>query len=218
MTGGVDLPDPRMAVIAFCGAAGSGKDEAASVLIQRFGFVKRSFAEALRGEVRQAFVNPTLAAILYKQMPECVRLAYRTCLDGHDTDPWRKPTSPAMRELLQKWGTEFRRAQDDDYWVRLERIALPDVGNFVYTDVRFPNEYQMIRSVGGLVFKIERDGFKGNGHISESYWPTFDCDAVIGNNGTVEGFRQSVQRAISDIQCQNSPVDIFLPAQQHCQA
>ncbi len=32
-------------IIGFCGAAGSGKDEAARVLIEEFGYTKRSFAK-----------------------------------------------------------------------------------------------------------------------------------------------------------------------------
>lgn len=184
-------------VIAFCGAAGCGKDEAAGVLTTRMGFTKRSFAEALRREVRLAFIDSTYCDSIWPTMPQSCRDAFAWCDSLGNLDPWAKPTTGAMRRLLQLWGTEFRRDSDPQYWIDRERESLPQDGNFVYTDVRFPNEYEMVRSLGGLVFRVERDGVKGNGHVSESYWPTFAHDGAIQNNGTVAEFHDAVRSAIT---------------------
>lgn len=63
-----------------------------------------------------------------------------------------------LRPMLQHYGTDYRRAQDPDYWVKrlmetLEREQ-PDMA-FV-TDVRFPNEVEAIHAAGGYVVKVVR--------------------------------------------------------------
>lgn len=179
-------------IIAFCGAAGAGKDEAASVLIERYGFVKRSFAEPLRAEVWRTMTDPDYCDLVWHEMPQVCRDALLDCMAMNDRDPWRKPLSADMRRLLQAWGTEFRRSQDPDYWTTLNEQSLPKSGLFVFTDVRFPNEAEMIKRVGGSLFRIERESIKTNGHISESYWPKFEYVAAIPNNGTREDFHAAV--------------------------
>jgi hypothetical protein len=178
-------------VIGLCGAAGAGKDEVARILGAQ-GFVKRSFAEALRLEVNLAMIDSAYRESLWPEMPPIVREWFETCYAIGDLDPWAKPTSIEMRGLLQTWGTEFRRSQDDDYWTKREMQLLPSSGMFVYTDARFPNECEMIRSLGGKMFRVERAGVRGNGHISESYWPHFECEAVIRNDGTLQELRENV--------------------------
>jgi hypothetical protein len=179
-------------IIGICGAAGSGKDAVAAVLIARRGFVKRSFAQALREEVRRAFTDKRYEFDLWDSMPPLLQTALLRCIANGDIDPFAKPTSPEMRVLLQHWGTEFRRAQDVNYWVKREAESLPPSGRFVYTDVRFPNEHRLIRRLGGIVWRVERSGVSGNGHISETYWPHFECDAVIRNDGTVDDLKRFV--------------------------
>ncbi len=194
-------------VVAFCGAAGAGKDEAAGVLVEHFGFEKRSFAEALRREVRLAFADGSYCDQAWHEMPPCVRDAFQECEFAGHLDPWAKPTSEPMRILLQLWGTEFRRTQDSEYWIKAAHATLPASGRFVFTDARFPNEYQMIRALDGSMFRIEREGVTGNGHVSESHWPTFAHDGVLANNGTVEDFRAAVERLMERRLCDDSLVD-----------
>lgn len=189
-------------VVAFCGAAGSGKDAAASVLIER-GYAKRSFAEDLRHEVRSALVIPEYRSSVWRLMPFALQRALFACLTLGELDPWAKPTSPRMRRVLQLWGTEFRRAQDPDYWVRAEAASLPTHGRFVYTDVRFPNEERFMRQLGAAVYRVERSGVEGNGHVSESYFRAFDVAGVIQNNGSLRDLRREVER-VTEGGCQES--------------
>ena len=70
---------------------------------------------------------------------------------------WNKPYTEGQRWILQQWGTEYRRAQDPDYWVHYgmdyiaERAEPGDL--WVVTDVRFANEAAAISS-----FAFERYG------------------------------------------------------------
>src|SRR6185437_11665955 len=61
---------------------------------------------------------------------------------AEDKLKWCELNRKALRPLLQLFGTEFRRAEDKDYWLgRLrERIANERPHVALITDMRFPNE------------------------------------------------------------------------------
>jgi len=72
--------------------------------------------------------------------------------------PYRPDSEGKCRELLQWWGTEFRRKQDEEYWVkklssRLD-IELPQIA--LISDVRFRNEAEWIKDREGYYIKVER--------------------------------------------------------------
>jgi hypothetical protein len=109
-----------------------------------------------------------------------------------------------IRTALQYWGTEVRRHQDVDYWVKkalapaVESLA---AGTSVYfTDVRFPNEVDGIRDFGGFVARLSitretqrlrllaRDGIEPDPamlyHHSEiTLTDEAEYDLVVDNNG-----------------------------------
>ena len=69
-----------------------------------------------------------------------------------------RPTTP--RWVLQVVGTEcFRDTIHPDIWISaLKRDMLSHKGDIVITDVRFPNEMQAIRDLGGKIVVVERGG------------------------------------------------------------
>jgi hypothetical protein len=78
----------------------------------------------------------------------------------------------------------------------MEEMFVKSVGrkpNFVISDVRFPNEFAMIRRNGGKIWHVQRgtlpDWFGKDDpsiHESERAWNNEQMDATIYNNGTVE--------------------------------
>lgn len=100
-------------------------------------------------------------------------------------------TALTVRRLLQWWGTEYRRAQDPDYWTKAwnAKVASYDLSrtHLLIDDVRFANELATIKALGGLIVKIERPGCDGaNNHSSETALDTFaGWDATIVNDGTL---------------------------------
>jgi len=76
-----------------------------------------------------------------------------------------------QRTLLQWWGTEFRRAQDPDYWVKktMARISEENPEVALISDLRFPNEVEGIRAAGGYVVRVDRVGYVSDvpEHVSE---------------------------------------------------
>ena len=64
------------------------------------------------------------------------------------------------REFLQYIGTEWARKKDPDVWVNVARRRIeqtpPDTPIFI-SDVRFPNEMAMLKSMGFVLVNITRD-------------------------------------------------------------
>ena len=80
------------------------------------------------------------------------------------------------RRLLQTLGTEWGRAMNSRLWVRCAEVrakdALEDGRQIVFDDVRFPNEVEMIRGLGGKVWRLSREGISSDdSHSSEAGLP-----------------------------------------------
>jgi hypothetical protein len=194
-------------IVGLTGAAGSGKDTVADILVQHRGFQRIAFADALYEEVSVAFNVPIgfLRNRETKESPTSM-LALRRCadkgfrktvadiLDARDIlcveEEWR-----SSRQILQWWGTEYRRAQRKDYWT--SRVAAmireqPDQ-HFVVTDVRFPDEAEVVRGVGGIIAVVVRSGIAPvSTHVSESFWKDCKPDWKISNMGSLDDLRETV--------------------------
>ena len=68
-------------------------------------------------------------------------------------------------------------------------------GNYVITDVRFPNEAVAVRKFGeSQVWRIKRDGVKAvNRHISETAMDDQRVDQILTNRGTIEDLNELVR-------------------------
>jgi len=114
-------------------------------------------------------------------------------------------TAVTVRRILQWWGTEYRRAQDPDYWTKAwgRKISEYDVEQIhvLVDDVRFMNELNVIKEHGGLIVKIERPGFDGaNNHASETSLDDYaDWDGKILNNGTLEEFERKIEILVGSL-------------------
>lgn len=202
-------------IIALTGLAGTGKDTAADILATRCGFTKLAFADALRAEVQAAFNVP--AELLTRRdlkemrtaalaLVECTDMGFigalARCAAGEGNlvgKAWFcEPRSP--REIMQLWGTEYRRAQRVNYWLELlrDRIrqlhALDGRSRFVITDARFENEAAMIRAMGGVVWQIARDGVQSveGQHASATDGTRLNPSVVIDNSSTLHSLREAV--------------------------
>ena len=109
---------------------------------------------------------------------------------------------------MQRMGTEVgRELFGETFWIdqclprfdSLEGFATPTFGpDIVVTDVRFPNEAQRIRDLGGYVWWIERGLQPVNDHPSDNSLSAADCDLVIDNVGTLDDLASKVYEALDD--------------------
>jgi len=92
-------------------------------------------------------------------------------------------------KLLQWWGTEYRRSQDQDYWVKQWVASINPKANIVLaTDMRFLNEAAAVKSVGGFTVQVNRKNVDGTpfvdpsrpaDHISETQLDGYNYDHEI---------------------------------------
>ena len=166
-------------IVGVSGWIGSGKDAAVRRLVAKRGFTQLNMAAPLKAEVLRIMPR-TVSEILrlnrwpLPQDPTQMRLAV------YDEKP------PGIRELLQEWGTDLRRAEDPDYWVRQWKATVQPHRDVCASDVRFQNEAMAIKDLGGVVLRITRPGTIPGDHVSERAIDAWPFDAVIQNDGTIE--------------------------------
>lgn len=101
-----------------------------------------------------------------------------------------------IRDIIQKLGTEWGREQiHKDVWVRMWEARQRLFPFVVVDDMRFPNEYAMVKKHGGLMIRVQRDEamqVSVENHASEGGLDTFEFDHLIYNNGTIEELRYEI--------------------------
>ena len=63
-----------------------------------------------------------------------------------------------IRPFLVCWGTDIKRKMDDSVWINKLESSLSDDKVCIITDMRFKNEFEWIRDLGGLTVFIGREG------------------------------------------------------------
>lgn len=107
-----------------------------------------------------------------------------------------KANSSEYRGFLQRMGTEFGRDMiDENVWVNIAKATIENVlaegKSAAITGIRFPNEIAAIRSLGGELAWVERDGVVAprDLHSSETSVSPDDFDKTIKNDSTLDDLR-----------------------------
>jgi dephospho-CoA kinase len=190
----------RPPLLGLIGRARTGKDTAARFLAD-FGFARYAFADPLREaalgldpivDARLVYGDPGRGDDLGQASIVETRLSLAVRLLGWDA---AKEAYPEVRRTLQRLGTESVRALDETFWVRALAARLDaETGPAVVTDVRFPNEADLIRSRGGLIVRVTRPHAPATlAHSSESALDRYDDDVVLANTGSLDDFRATVR-------------------------
>lgn len=161
-----------------------GKDTAANALVRDLGFKRVAFADTLKDFVLMvdSLVMPSGGSLTVNTSAGRGRIAYMVHSMGWEQakDNW-----PEIRRILQETGLAARKTFGENCWIEaLEYTMVPGV-NYVIPDVRFENEADWVRDIGGKVIKITRPGHYGQGHVSETALSKFEFDDVIENDSSV---------------------------------
>lgn len=180
---------PRLTCVGMSGYARAGKDTIADHLVAECGYTKESFATPMR-------------EALYRLNPDIRDIAGMVMTVGQvvDLSGWEeaKVITPNIRGLMQRMGTEVGREMfGENFWVDAAIARIPDGSKVVFADVRFPNEADAIRALGGEVWRVERDGFgPANDHISEHALDDYKFDRTFENSDTVDLLYKLVDQAL----------------------
>lgn len=203
-------------IIGISGHAGSGKDTACKYLQDVLHFRRTSFAEPLKKMVREAFPKFTDNSIygpseereqLYEDYPfRGICLTCSTPCSPHPDPTHRRvwhcdschawyPRYITPRVALQTLGTEWGRTLCADIWVKacIDRIVQQPEYNWCISDLRFNNEANYLRKVGGKVIRLTRaSNERASVHQSEREIYELDVDADIDNSGPIPKLEQAL--------------------------
>lgn len=166
-----------------------GKDTVAGYLVEKYGFKRLAFADQLKlmaldlnPIVEYGTFHPTLHGLV-------------------DRLGWEEAKKePSVRRFLQNLGVTVRDRIDPDAWanvVRRQILAGEQAGqiNFVITDVRFPNEFEMLEDLGALLVKVTRnDRPPVSQHVSEYALTDWPWHKTLENSGTLDELFQKLDR------------------------
>jgi len=107
------------------------------------------------------------------------------------------------REILQFLGTACFKTLTPDVWIayflRHREIALTYGADLIVVDdLRFPDEADAVRQLGGQIIKVTKPGIveypRSNGHLSEVAHIAIDPHATICNDGNLIALQRILQR------------------------
>lgn len=180
-----------MRVIGIVGKAGSGKDTVARHLMEQHRFAKGQFARVLKDIVcdvygwdREAVDSDEAAQAIGFESALAYKEAIPLLEDGTPQCPGPNGFGLTRRQVFQHIGTEGFRYCAEDTWVRCEMDNVPkDAQGVVFPDVRFLNEAEAIRKLGGEVWRVWKIGGTGTSfvsHQSETEMEKIEVDRAIG--------------------------------------
>jgi len=177
-----------MVVVGIGGEMEHGKDVIAGYLRREHGFTVLRMSDALRWEIMgrlRLTLKEVVRSAIYSDYHDATPMLAYSAAGGHtsmkrtvpDDLLWRRELDkdeawwgrrlrwevwehkrPTVRRLLQEYGTEVRRHDDPDYWVKRYAEAATKLERVVTPDVRFLNEAAAVRALGGLVVRVVRPG------------------------------------------------------------
>lgn len=164
-------------LLGIAGAARSGKDTVADYLVTNHGFIRNGLADPLKRAAQQMFF-----------LSDAQR----------DSGELKELVIPywgmSPREMFQKLGTEGGRLVfGDDLWLKrwtYHYNTFKDFTNYITPDVRFPNEADHMRGLGGTIIHITRASARSlligetHKHASETPLAVHANDFVIVNDGS----------------------------------
>ena len=204
-----------MQIIGVIGFIGSGKNTVGDMLVESHGFSRDNFARSMKdacalmfGWDRSLLEGDTEESRVFREKVD----PFWTKSLGYEVTP---------RLMMQYLGTEAgREVFGEDLWVAScgKRITEAQK-NVVITDVRFPNEIQYLRSLGGHIVLVQRgtnpDWFEqaldyNNAspeakkempippvHYSEWAWIGQEIDFIIENDTTLQDLKYRVAGLVS---------------------
>ena len=181
---------PRVEILGLSGWARNGKDTVADHLISKYGYERISFAAPMKEALYR--LNPKIT------INNVVSTPIRIGVDIYGWDDL-KTHGPEVRELLQRFGTEVGREMfGEDFWVNAAIDSIEDGSKVIVSDVRYPNEADAIKKLGGEVWRVVRPGFgAANGHASEHALNNYKFDYILDNNSGMELLYDSVDSKLA---------------------
>jgi hypothetical protein len=180
-----------MVLLGLTGKKRSGKSTATDHLIQTYGFEEVSWAWPLKEIIGKELFGLTDAQL------------YGESADRERVIPeW----DMSSRKILQVVGTDLFRQVWPDFWVkvgmrRIHKLISEDPERrIVVSDCRFPNEFDIIKELGGTTIRIVRKELAStDDHLSETALDDYEPDYTIVSGEGVDKLKRMVDLYMSHI-------------------
>lgn len=171
-------------LIGLVGRKRSGKDSLAKTLIEERGYTRLAFADALKDAALE--LDPIIAASPNGGAP--YRLSWWVREFGWEA---AKETYE-VRRTLQAFGTAVRTHVKESAWLDVVASAIKETsGPIAVTDVRYPNEADLIQELGGVLVRVMRPGLDlSDTHVSETALDTRATDYTVSNYTDLASLRR----------------------------
>ncbi|MFG3715816.1 hypothetical protein [Micromonospora sp. NPDC047730] len=189
----IETAFPSPPLIGLLGRARAGKDTVAGRLVERHGFRRYAFADALKEAALIA--DPIVVPV------DTVGGSLRLSHFVHSVGWEAAKEVREVRRTLQQFGVGIRHL-DPHFWVRvvMDEVSDPDGPAAVITDVRFPNEAAAIRAAGGKLVRVVRPGQdESDQHISEVALADWPVDHTLLNDTDVHALMIKVDGMINTL-------------------
>jgi len=184
-------------LVGVLGKKRHGKDTISDHLVKNWNFHPITLAEPLKEACRSlfGFNEEQLYGNLKEDIDPYWNVSPRTVFQFIGTDVFRKQ----IDKIIPNVG--------DKFWVVLIKKKILDIqkdnpnANIVVTDVRFKNEVDMIKSLGGLIIKVERPSIGLiDSHISEKEIDMINnYDKLILNDSTIMDLHDRVDEFMDSL-------------------
>jgi len=184
-------------IIGLSGPKGSGKSVVADYLIKN-GYIEYAFAEPLKRAIQNIFMleDEQLWGSKKELTDEFWGVSPRSLMQTIGTDIFRE----RLGDLCHGFGNS------ENIWVRCFEKWLQklNTNNIVVSDIRFVNEAEKIKELGGKIYYISRNN-KINDYSLHSSESSMELrlndyiDCKINNNGTIPELYNQFHFAISSI-------------------
>ena len=157
-------------VVAFCGFAQSGKGYSCKRLMTTMGFVKTSFAHALRDVAFSTLGIPFNEGMLqYEELKK--------------TNIYQNLT---FRNILENLGSAIRK-YDQDFWARgVLKFIQETPKNVCIDDLRYPNEYKVLKNYcenNGIEFQLIFCDYHSEGYEDNNPHESAQLAKFLKNRG-----------------------------------
>lgn len=181
-------------LIGVTGYKNSGKNAVCNILRDEFGYVITGFSDVLKSMALA--IDPY---IYNDTKGSCWRLSAVVADLGWDA---AKEVHPEVRRLLQRIGTEgVRQHLGQAAWVeawRRSALVLLDSGQRVcVSDIRFLNEANAVKDLGGQVWRVRRPGAVSSAHASETELDEIQAGVTIHNTKALSDLADSVMWSLT---------------------
>jgi hypothetical protein len=109
---------------------------------------------------------------------------------------WKGEKDERGRAMLQDLGMAVRK-YDPYHWIAYVEKWHNRKEHVVYTDVRFQNEADFVRSKGGIIVRIVRPGIISGNHESELKQADIPADIEIVNDGSIEDLHNKIRAILT---------------------